>query len=169
MAAAAASVFGQGQSPTPNRQLNTFVYRVTLPHTAFACAAVTCDVTIATLPAKTFVKHVLADVVTPLACAATCTSSTLSETVGRTAGGNQYLVSYDADAAAAQFGDAGAELGASLIEATVPTGIGELGSWSTTTTVQVRLTSGTGNIGDGAVTNLSAGSVTFYVTTIRMP
>lgn len=162
---------GSGTGITVNDagELKAQVYQVTVASTAFVCAAVTCDVTLGTLPAKTFVTHALADVTQVLACTATCTSSTLSMVVGKTAGGSQYLASFDADAAAAQFGDATAELGASLTEATIPTPIGDLASWSTTTAVVLRLTSGTGNIGNGSVTNLSQGSVTFYITTVRMP
>ena len=71
--------------------------------------------------------------------------------------------------AAAQFGDTAAELGASLTEATIPTTIGDLASWSATTAVTLRLTSGTGNIGNGTVTNLSQGSVTVYLTALILP
>jgi hypothetical protein len=90
-------------------------------------------------------------------------------TLGSAAGGTQYLLSFDADAATAQFGDAANELGASLTEATIPTTIGALGSWTTTTTVSLRLTSGTGNLGTGSATNLSTGSVTFYLATAIYP
>lgn len=145
------------------------VYKVTVASTAFICAATTCDVTIATLPAKTFVQHALADLTVTFACAAVCTTSTLSATLGKTAGGNQYLLSFDADAATGQFGDAAAELGASLAPATIPTEAGDLASWTATTTVVLRLTSGTGNIGTGAASNLSQGSVAFYLTTVVMP
>ena len=149
--------------------IRTAQYKVTVVSTAFVCAALTCDVTIGTLPAKTFVQHTLADLTTTFACTAVCTSTTLSLTLGKTAGGTQYLVSFDADAAAAQFGDAAAELGASVAPATVPTLDGDLASWTATTTVTVRLTSGTGNIGDGTATNLSQGTVVFYLTTTIQP
>lgn len=162
---------GSGTGITVNDagNLRTQVYKVTIGTTAIVCAAVTCDVTIATLPAKTFLLHALADVTVQFACTATCTSSTLSATLGKTAGGNQYLVSFDIDAATAQFGDAGAELGASLIEATIPTGIGDLASWAGTTAIIARFTSGTGNFGNGAATNLSGGSVTFYLVVTQFP
>lgn len=162
---------GSGTGLTVNvaGELKTQVYKVTIAAAAFTCAAVTCDVTIGTLPAKTFLSHALADVTQAFACTVTCTSTTLSMVLGKTAGGNEYIVSFDADAVAAQFGDAAAELGASLTEATIPTTIGDVASWSATTAIVLRLTSGTGNIGDGAATNLSQGSVTVYLTTVRMP
>ena len=90
-------------------------------------------------------------------------------TLGSAAGGNQYLLSFDADAAAAQFGDAQAELGAQLATASAPTPLGDLPAWAATSPVSVRLTSGTGNIGDGATTNLSQGSVTIFLITERLP
>lgn len=168
---APAITVGSGTGITVNNsgELRTLVYKVTVARTAFVTAGVNSDVTIATLPAKTFITHALADVTAAFACTATCTSSTLSMTLGTAAGGTQLLVSFDADAATGQFGDAAAELGASLTEASIPTTIGTLGSWSGTTVVSLRLISGTGNIGTGSATNLSTGSVTFYLTTVVMP
>lgn len=151
-------------------KVETTVYKVTVASTNFIAAAVTADVTLATLPAKTAVAWMIADVTQTFACSATCTTSTLSMTCGKTAGGNEYLASFDADAAAAQFGDAQGELGTALKTATPPsTPIGDMPSWSATTAVQCRLTSGTGNIGTGVATNLSQGSITFYLVTTRMP
>lgn len=160
---------GTGVTVNDSGSLRDVVYKVTVTSAQFISNAVTHDLVIATLPAKTFLKHVLAEVTTAFACTAVCTSSTLSMTVGSTVGGNEYLISLDADAAAAQFGDAAAELGASLTEATVPTAIGSLGSWAGTQAINLRMTSGTGNLGNGTATNLSQGSVTFYVTTVKMP
>lgn len=160
---------GTGLTLVNSGEVRTLVYKFTVASTAFVCAAVTCDVTVGTLPAKTFVSHAIADLTTTFACTATCTTATLSATLGKTAGGNQYLISFDADAATAQFGDAAAELGASLNPATVPTINGDVASWSGTTAVVMRLTSAVGNIGDGAATNLSQGTVTFYITTTKMP
>jgi hypothetical protein len=166
---AAVITAGSGTGVTVNNagSVQQHLYKVTIDRTAFVCAATTCDVTIATLPAKTFVVHALADLTTTFACTATCTTGTLSFVLGKTAGGAEYLVSFDADAAAVVRGDAAAELGASLTEATIPTAIGDLASWTATTAVVLRLTSGTGNIGNGAATNLSQGSVTLYLTTVR--
>lgn len=156
-------------TPGPTKQATIQVQKITVASTAIVCAAVTCDITVASLPAKVFALHALADVTTVFACAAVCTTSTLSAVLGKTAGGTQYLVSYDIDAATGQFGDAAVELGASLIEATIPTGIGDLASWSAATAVTLRFTSGTGNFGNASVTNLSQGSVTIYLTTITLP
>jgi len=159
---------GSGTGVTVNYvgSVRELVYKVTVLRTNFICAALTCDLTVATLPAKTFLKHAIIDLTTTFACSATCTTSTLSATLGKTAGGNQYLLSFDIDAATGQFGDAAAELGASIAPATVPTGDGDLGSWSSTTAVTLRITSGTGNIGTGAATNFSQGTMVIELTTI---
>lgn len=160
---------GTGLTLVNAGEVRQLVYKFTVASTAFVCAAATCDVTVGTLPAKTFVSHTLADLTTTFACTATCTTATLSATLGKTAGGNEYLLAFDADAAAAQFGDTAAELGASLTPATVQTLEGDLASWTATTAVVMRLTSAVGNIGDGAVSNLSQGTVTFYLTTTKKP
>ena len=148
-------------------------YKVPVARTQCIAAAVTCDITILVLPAKTYLDFVIADVVTQFACTAVCTSSTLSATLGTSAGGTQLLASFDIDAAAAQFGDADAELGATLnAAARAADGAlfpGVLLSWSATTTVTLRITSGTGNLGDGATTNLSAGLINIYLTVEVMP
>ena len=88
--------------------------------------------------------------------------------VGSSAGGNQVLVSMDVDAATAVFGDADAELGASM-NAAGKIQQAWLPSFSATQIVTARMTSGTGNLGNGSTTNLSQGSVTFYLITEVLP
>ena len=162
---------GSGTGVTVNKagQVRELVYQVTITYANCVAAATTCDLTVATLPAKTFLKRVFADLTTTYACAQTCTTATLSGTLGTSAGGTELLASMDLDAATAQFGDADAELGASMNAAArtangalIP---GVLMSWASTTTVTFRITSGTGNLGAAGVTNLSQGSITFYLTT----
>lgn len=152
-------------------ELRRQIYKVNVGKTAFVTNGTTSDVTLATLAAKTTVYRLIADVTEAFACTATCTSSTLSMTCGKTAGGNAYLLSFDVDAAIATFGDAAAEEGASLTEATTPlaSGFGDIPSMSATTTLQCRLTSGTGAIGNGTATNLSAGAITFYLDYAVLP
>jgi hypothetical protein len=145
---------------------NTLVYKVTLAQTAFVCAAVTCDVTIGTLPANTRVVSIDAKIATVFACTATCTSSTLSMIVGRGSGGSEYLASLDADAATSWFGDADAEMGTLMTRAAAIQGGAFL---EASQAVVLRLTSGTGNIGSGAATNLSQGSVVIRIVTQVMP
>lgn len=168
--ASPAITVGSGTGVTVNNtsEVRTVVYKLTVLSTQFIAAAVTADFTIATLPAKTKVLNVVADLTTAFACSVTCTSATLSVTVGSAAGGNDLLVSFDADAAAARFGLADADLGTGINRANAVQG-GRVLSWTGTTPVSMRLTSGTGNIGTGAATNLSQGTITFYITTELQP
>lgn len=156
---------GTGVSVGTVGEVRRLVYTVTVTEDHWIDAATTQDITIATLPAKTRITGVIADITEAFACAMTCTSSTLSMVVGKGSGGSEYLDSFDADAATAVFGDADSERGAAL-DGVVN---GEIPSWASTQAVVARLTSGTGNLGDGATTNLSAGDVTFYLTTEVLP
>jgi len=142
------------------------VLSVTIDTAAFVAADVTADVTVATLPAHTILLGVYGDLTTTFACTATCTTGTLSMTLGSTAGGAQYLAAFDADAAVATFGLTDAQLGTAMTRAAAIQG-GAM-SWAGNV-VSLRLISGTGNLGDGAVTNLSQGSVTIYLVTERLP
>lgn len=146
------------------------LYKATVATAGCTAAATTCDVTIATLPAKTWVLHVFGDLTTSFACTATCTTATLTGSLGTSAGGQEFLANFDADAAAARFGDLSIELGGGTLLTAGNIGVGALlGSWTATTTVVFRLSSAVGNIGTGAATNLSQGSVTFYLVTEVWP
>lgn len=135
--------------------------KVTVSRTGIVCASTNCDITLATLPAKTKIVGLVAEVTQTFACTATCTSSTLSITAGKTAGGTEYLLSFDVDAALIRVGLSSATAGASLVASAA--GGGDVPSWTGTTTLQMRFISGTGNIGNGSATNLSQGSVDFYI------
>jgi hypothetical protein len=153
---------------TGSNRLTTLV--VTYNFAAFTANAVTQDITIGTVPKKFKVLWLVADVTQAFVCAAVCTTSTLSMTAGKTAGGNEYLASFDLDAAAATFGLSSAQGGTAFVTgAAVPVQGGDIPSWTAATTVQARFTSGTGNVGNGTVTNLNAGSVTFYLTGVALP
>lgn len=144
-----------------------YPYKVTVGFAALTCNATTCDVTIATAPAKTKITDLVADVTTPFVCAQTCTTATLSFTVGKTAGGTDYLLSADADAAAARFGLTVATTGADLVANLVKGG--SVPSWTATTTISMRFASAVGNLATAGVTNLNAGSITFYILAQVMP
>jgi hypothetical protein len=144
------------------------VYKITVAYTHFVAAALTQDLTIATLPAKTRLVGVYADLTQQFACATVCTSGTLSMTVGTAAGGTQILLSMDLDAATAVFGDTDGELGAS-VAAAARVQDAYLASWSSTQIITLRASSGTGNLGTGSATNLNAGSITFYLITEVLP
>lgn len=135
--------------------------KVTVTRLNCVANAQTCDVTLATAAAKTKIYSVVADITQAYTCSATCTTSTLSATTGKTAGGNEYLLSFDIDAAVARFGLTAAQTGASLAASSAQGG--DVPSWTGTTAINARITSGTGNLGNGSVTNLGAGSITFYI------
>ena len=152
---------GTGVSST-NAMLKTAVYRVVVLYTQFDAASTNHDLTIATMPEKTFIHSIVADLSTPFVCAAVCTTATLSGTVGISAGGVEFLESFDLDNAIAIFGDADAEVGTTLdIAGNTNSGYLKWGSQI----IVLRAVSGTGNWGDGAgATNLNAGGITFYIT-----
>lgn len=153
-------------NPGENR---TQTYKVTVDRTAFVCAAVTCNVVIASLPPKTFVQYVFGQLTTVFACASTCTSTTLSMGLGSGAADVRYLAAaFDVDAATVLWGDADAEMGTLLTRAAAVQG-GYQASMGTPSDVSLRLTSGTGNVGDGAATFLSTGSITFWITATVLP
>lgn len=153
---------GSGTGVTVNDagSLRTQVYKVTVAKENFLSAATAHDLVIATMPAKSIVHSVLANVSEAFACTAVCTSATLSATLGVAAGGVEYLESFDIDAATGWFGDADAEVGSALDVAANTNGGYPLPSGGAIT---MRATSGTGNWGDTATTNLSSGSLTFYI------
>ena len=146
-------------------------YKATLTATScgapFQAAALTADCTIATLPAKTKLIGVYADVTAGFTCSGTCTG-TKTIGAGKTAGGVEIFAAGLNVAATGQLGLSDADLGTGMTRAAAIQG-GYLNSWSATTPVIVRFTSGTGNWGDGAVTYVNAGSVTFYLDTVVYP
>jgi hypothetical protein len=142
------------------------VTKYTIATTAFVCNAVTCDVTLGTLPVNTRVETVDAAITTVFACASVCTSTTLSFILGKGAAGAEYLASWDADAAIGWFGDADAEMGTLLTRAAAIQG----GTFSATAqAIVLRLTSGTGNVGNATITNLSTGVLVVRIKTTVMP
>lgn len=158
---------GTGITPGTTNDMRFNLYSTTVDRTAFVAAATTADVTLLTLPVRTRLLQIHANLTQTFACGATCTTSTLSMTCGTSTGGNQLLVSFDLDAATQVVGDTDAELGTSINRANAVQGAMPP-NFSSTTPISCRLISGTGNIGNGSTTNLSQGSVTFYITTERL-
>jgi len=154
---------GMGIAVSDPGSLRTQVYKITLDKTNFVSNSVSHDVVLASMPAKSMIHSVVAQVGPAFACTGVCTSSTLSGTVGLTAGGTEFLASFDMDAAAnAVFGDANAEVG-SATNAAAWTNGGYTSSFLAASNIVFRGTSGTGAWGNAVTTNLSAGNVTFYV------
>jgi hypothetical protein len=133
---------------------------------AFLAAALTADCTIATLPAGMKLVSIYADVTVGLTCSGTCTG-TKTIGAGKTAGGVEILAAGLNVAVATTttaLGMLDADLGTSMTRAAAIQG-GYLNSWSATTPVIVRFTSGTGNWGNGVSTFVNAGSVKFTLIT----
>lgn len=132
---------------------------ITVASTAWTAAATSQDINLITLPARARIRYFYADTTVAFAGLA----GTIAQTVGTSAGGTQILASKDVKTAAVTAGIADADLGGTTMNRASMIQGSYLPSFSATTTISVRLTSGTGNIGTGAATNLSAGSTTYYV------
>lgn len=133
---------------------------VTRTYANFAGGGTTADSTVATLPAKTRLVAIYADVTVPFTGGGVTTGTM---TCGVSAGGNQLLVSFDVNSATIQRGLADADLGTSINRANAIQGA-YLGSWTATTVISCRLTV------DGAHTtgDLTAGSLTVSLVTERL-
>ena len=168
----ASITLGADGTVTDEGSLVTQVYQVSVTATtcatAFEAAALTADCTIATLPVKTRLTAVYGDVTEAFTCSGTCTG-TKTIGAGITGGGTEILAAALDVAATGQFGLADADLGSAMTRAAAIQG-GYLPSWSATTDVIVRFTSGTGNWGDGAgATFVDAGAITLTLITERLP
>lgn len=150
---------GSGITVNYSGRLGRAITKVTMTFTAFSAAAKTKDLTILTVPAKTRVVGIIADV--------TATFTGGGETVatlktGKTAGGAEYLAVGDVFTAPITLGLLDADMGTSLTRAAAIQG-GDLPSWGIATAVNARLTTTTNN-----TSTLTTGSVTFYVITESM-
>jgi hypothetical protein len=135
------------------------VYKVTVTYAGFAAAALTADHTIATLPAKTKIVGFYADTTTPFTGGGVTAASL---TVGKSAGGVEYIATHDVLSGAVTKGLTDADMGTELAAAALIQG-GAVVNWTATTPVSARITTVTAN------TNaLTAGSVTFYLITERL-
>lgn len=146
------TLVGQGLLP----QIGWF--KVTYDYTVFVAAALTQDNNVCQIAARTRIMSAFMDVTVAFAGLA----GTIQLTLSTTAGGGQLIQAFDAKTATVFRGDADGELGSALARATA-VNAGSMPSATSATDISVRLTSGTGNIGDGAVPTLSAGSVTIYL------
>lgn len=135
-------------------------HKVRLNYNAMTAAAATQDVTLWTLPAGFVLQRIIAETVT--AWAGTGVTD-VDVTVGSSAGGNQYLLSFDVDTAAIIAGDVVAEIGAGLVDATradVTVSANEFAA----TTLQCRVTAAGAN-----VNAMTAGTLDFYIIGYQLP
>ncbi len=141
---------GTGITLGTSAELRSVVHKITADYTAFQTAGTTNDVTLWTLPAKTRILRIIGDVTTKFLGGAI---SAVVMRVGKAANGAEYLLDKDVFTAAVTAGDAAAEIGASLLSATVA----DI-TWASTQAVVMRLTSTTANL-----SALTQGSVSLYI------
>ncbi len=151
---------GTGLTVNDAGHLGKATYVVTVTYAGFSSASsLTADHTIATLPAKTRLIAVYADVTTPFT-GGTVSAATL--TVGKSAGGVEYLAVCDVKTGAVTKGLADADMGTEMTRAAQIQG-SAIVNWTGTTTVSARITTVT-----DTTDHLAAGSVTFYLVTCRL-
>lgn len=141
---------GTGITVNNSAVMQSVLSKVTLDYTAFQTGGTTNDVTVWTLPAKSRVLRVIADVTTKFIGGAI---SAVVLRAGKAANGNNYLLDGDVFTAAITLGDAGGEVGADLKTASWA----DI-TWASTQAVVVRLTSTTANL-----SALTQGSMTVYI------
>lgn len=151
---------GTGVTVVKTGTVRQLCYKVTTDYTAYAAAAVTGDVTLCTLPAKTRVVGFYSD--TTAAFTGGAVSATTLK-VGLTAGAAEVLAVHDIFSAAITKGLADADMGTSMVRSALIQNA-YFPSFTTTKTLVARITTTTAN------TNaLTAGSTTFYVFTETLP
>lgn len=157
-----AIVGGAGTGVTVNEtgQVARTVYKVTALYTAFTAAVTTADKTLATLPARTQLQRIYVDVTTRFGGGG-ATAATM--TCGKSAGGHEYLTSFDVLSGTITRGLADSDLGTSINRANAIQG-GDLPSWSGATPVQCRLTTRS-----APTRALTQGALTMYLVTEALP
>lgn len=137
-------------------------HKVRVNYTALTgFAATTGDVTLWTLPKGTIVERVIAKINT------TFTGGAVSDcdfTIGRSAGGAEYLASFDVDTAAIMAGSVIAEVGTQLKNATLADVAVTSNAFDATTTVQMRATSVGANL-----SALTAGQMDVWIIVKALP
>lgn len=144
--------------PQPNRA----VTKVTVNYTVWTDASTLAQKIIFQIRAKQKLVGIICDTTQAYAGLA----GTISLRVGTTAGGTysqDLILNHDVKTAPVTKGLADADLGSLINSANAVQG-GTM-TWSGPTDMTISLVSGTGNIGTGTATNLSAGSTTIYIVT----
>ncbi len=149
---------GTGITVNSSGELRRGAYKVTIGRAAWTANAQTQDITLAVIPAKCRILYAYADVTEKYAGPA----GTLALTMGISAGGAGMLVSFDVKTAIVLSGLLDADMGTAMVAAAMVQGA-YTPSFTATTTISVRLTSGTGDIATAGVTNLTTGITTFYL------
>jgi len=140
------------------------VFKLTIDKDAWIAAAPVQAHAVYSIPAKARVVGVVLDTTAALAGL----GGTITARVGKTRGGQEYLVEHDVKSSPVTKGLLDADLGTALDRAHAVQG-GDLPSWSAVTSLFVTLGSGRGNLGTGSVTNLTSGRMVLYVTVEMLP
>lgn len=143
---------GTGYTTDETALARTFVHKITITRAALTAAATTEDETPWTLPAKTRLTRVVIDVTQAFDDAAGPISAVTVQ-CGPSAGSTAYVPATSVFTVNT-IGDVAAEIGASLLSATVA----DIPSFSSTTAISCRFTSTGGNL-----STLTTGSATFYI------
>lgn len=151
---------GTGISTLAKGVLPTICHKVRVDYNACTAAATTQDMTLWTAPAGFVVERVIGKVNTVFAGTAI---TDVDITVGHTAGGAEYLVSFDADTAALLVGDVVAEIGAGLVDAT-RADVKVTSNAFVATTIQCRFTTVGGNLAA-----MTSGQVDFWIIGKQLP
>lgn len=153
-AAQGTAASGTGITVDYHGDLKRGFYKVTLAHTAWSAAALTEDKTIFAVPAKARVVSVITD--TTVAFALTGSTSA-SLRLGKTTGGQEYILDHDVRTATVTKGLVDGDLGTSINRANAVQG-GDIPSWTASTNITARLTS------DVNISNITAGTTVYYIT-----
>lgn len=149
---------GTGITTGYNGALRSVSFKITVGFQATIAAALTQEFALGVIPARARVRSVITDTTQAFAHGA----NTFSARVGKTAGGQEYILDHNVGATG-QKGLADADMGASLTRAAAVQG-GDIPSWSATTTLYLRITKVGANLGTGSATSQTAGSITVYLT-----
>ena len=152
---------GSGAGITVNQpgNANSQLYKVTTTYAAYTDADTTKGIVIATLPAKTKIVGFYADTTAAYTGGITNAATLV---VGITAeSAAEIIASHNVFAGAILAGDADAEMGTSITRAAAIQG-GYMPSWTGTTAIYATLV-----IVNDILSNLTAGSTTFYIQTER--
>lgn len=151
---------GTGISTLETGVMPTICHKVRVDFNACTAAATTQDMTLWTAPAGFIVERVLAKVNTVFAGAAI---TDVDVTVGSSAGGAEYLASFDVDTAAVLAGDVIAEVGAGLTDAT-RADVKVTANAFVATTIQCRFTSVGANL-----SAMTSGQVDIWIIGKQLP
>jgi hypothetical protein len=153
-AAQGTAASGTGVTVDYHGDLKRGFYKVTVAHTAWSAAALTEDKTVFTIPAKARVVSVITD--TTVAFALTGSTSA-SLRLGKTTGGQEYILDHDVRTGVVTKGLVDGDLGTSINRANAVQG-GDIPSWTASTNISARLTS------DVNISNITAGTTVYYIT-----